>query len=662
MMVPLHARPHRPRWRVLSLAGVLLCLCAIAHPPEATAAQRRALLVGVSEVPGQPVGSWLRAPRNDVQLMRQALLSRGWRPEAIRTLADGVPGAATPDLGAIRSALEQALDASEPGDFMLLYFSGHGTRLLDPDKRYQEPDALAEMFLARQGALHDVEIGHWIQRLLARGVFVWTVFDTCSATSMTRGAPKPPAPPPDGDDPVLFRGLGAGQLATEVRAAALASSAPAHAATDGAPFAPPARYVALFAAESHQVAPELRLPRGQPGAPMHGLLTWAITEALSYHPTTWRALFNHVLSLYRPVIDELQQRFPARELPSPVIEGALDAPLFENTAIVASTQPAWMVHRRGSQWLVAAGLLDGVVPAQPLRIRATRPGGGEPEETMVVATAPSLDGTPVTLPAAWAGLPEEAAFQATPLNTPAALALRVHARTGQARQASRGMNLAYPASIEWTGGRQAQLRIAGDADHGFTATPDGGAPERTLPDTAALKRYLAGQANWRWMSHLAKIAQSGHAAALDGFDATLWGRPGPDGIAERWPMAALSRPSMPTAAAIEIGNASGRSVDLLVAGLTAEGDLVPIFPAAAGETNRFERGSADAPARKRFPLPAALAARGGALFVLATPARPRSPPRWYGLSPAESEAPIGATLRSSAPGAAEAVYAAMAHW
>ncbi|MFS2168325.1 caspase family protein, partial [Variovorax sp. Varisp62] len=175
---------------LLVLWLIACCTLAFATP--------RALLVGVSELANQPQALWLQAPRNDVMLMRDALLKQGFAASDIAMLADGVNGAALPESQAIHEALAKLLAQSRSGDFVLLYFSGHGTRLRDIAKRYQEPDGLSENFLARDvrgtlgsdnvltGDLRDADFDAWIQSFLAKNVFVASVFDTCSANSMTR--------------------------------------------------------------------------------------------------------------------------------------------------------------------------------------------------------------------------------------------------------------------------------------------------------------------------------------------------------------------------------------------------------------------------------------------------------------------------------------------
>lgn len=646
------ARRARLGWRWLG-ALWLAWLCAAGAALAASA--RHALLVGVSELPGQPPASWLRAPANDVRLMRATLLGQGWSPASIEVLADGVAGAPAPALDAIRAALGRLVANAAPGDFVLLYFSGHGARLRDPGKSYQEPDSLSEMFLAPGGALRDEEIGRWVQALLARGSFVWSVFDTCSAASMTRGGAAAASAATDDDDPIRFRGLGGTELAAPVRAAALGAEAGPVARADG-PQVPPARYVAFFASESHQVTPELRLPRRQPGAEMHGMLTWAIADALQEGPATWRALFERVLARYPAVIDELEQRFPTRELPSPVAEGALDAPLWRNAGAPASTQPAWPARREGGELVMAAGLLDGVLPGQALRV-SMLDADGRLQVADAIAAAPEAGRTRLALPAALRVAPPATGWQVAPAVPPAALALRVQPEDAAARQALDGISLEFPASLRVVDAGPADLRVRGDGAR-FVLAPAAAGPGHTVDGADALRRRLAGLATQRWLAQLAQLAQP--LPALAGFEAWLWPQGAPDGEAQPEPLAqAAARPL--AGAALEVANASGQSVDLMIVGVADDGGVWPVFPAALGESNRFERGDARLPARKRFALPAALARPGGSLLVLATPARARSAPRLFGLSPRPPDG-AGDVLLRAADAPADQAYAVLARW
>lgn len=651
-----HPRPLARVRRWLRAGAGMLVLWLVAASGPALAAQH-ALLVGVSQLSAEPPANWLQAPGNDVRLMRDALLSRGWQSAAIRTLADGVAGAGLPELAAIRAALGDLAATVGAGDFVVLYFSGHGTRFVDSQKAYDEPDGLAEMFLARDGALGDAEIGAWIQALLARGAFVWTVFDTCSSASMTRGAV---AVPGSADDPVVFRGLTPAQLSVAMQRAARQGRPDAPPA--GAPeaeFVPAARYVAFFAAESHQRTPELRLPRGNASATSHGLLTWALADALRSDATTWRDLFSQVLSRYPTVITELQARFPGRELPSPVAEGALDVPLFESAVRAASTLPSWPARRRPGQDGLAfdAGLLDGLVAGQMLRLAATLSDGSTRTADALVEEL-ELGRGGAALPPAWRTLPAGTSWQVAALAAPDAFALRVHADPASERQVLGTLSLAYPVSVQQVPVQEAELRIAA-VDGGFVATPVLGGSSRSFASAGELRQALAERAVQRWLRHILQLAQGPQAVALRGFEATLW--PAAD-AGQGWPLAPRGVPPGP-GAQVQISNASGRSVDLLLMGWTADGSLLPIFPAALGQSSRFEQGDARDPARKRFALPDRVAAAGGGLLVLATPARPHSVARFQGLSPQlEDDALPDLLLRSAEPRRSQALHAVLSQW
>jgi hypothetical protein len=617
----------------------VLLLAMLAAAACAGAAQR-ALLVGVSELVHQPASLWLQAPRNDVMLMRQALLKQGFAAADIAVLADGVSGAALPEAQRIHEALAQLLEQSRSGDFVLLYFSGHGTRWRDASKRYQEPDGLAENFLARDvrgavggsgalpGGLRDVDFDGWVQAFLARNVFVWSVFDTCSAASMTRGRVPVTTGVVSGppDDEVRFRGIRADLLAQSAAgASAAAPTAPA------APAVPRARYVAFFASESHQVTPELRLPRKSRDAQPQGLLTWAVAEALQRRPATWRELFDGVLALYPPVIAELEARFPERELPSPVAEGNLDAPLFANGAQPLGTRPTWRAQRSGASLAIRAGQLDGLVQGQELRVLASLEDGTRRSAAAALAQL-ELAGAQLPVPAALRDVPGSALWSVTPLAEPAAFALRVRAD----KPLPAGLSLDYPASIRparaGEDANEADLRWTdlGPAGHRLELLSPalGTGTGQVAADPAALRERLQGFARLKWFGELNRLAGG---ARLDGFEAALetWRA---DRMLRSEPLARSATPNPLLAGerlVLHVRNTAGTSLDMVIVGIDAEGGLRPVYPDAAGASNRFERGTRELPAAKHFELPW-LHSAGARLFVLATPAAPHSAPRLFG--------------------------------
>ncbi|WP_431125303.1 caspase family protein [Variovorax paradoxus] len=652
---------------------------------NAVFAAQRALLVGVSELVNQPQSLWLQAPRNDVMLMREALLKQGFAAPDITVLADGVSGAALPESRAIHEALGRLLAQSKSGDFVLLYFSGHGARWRDGTKRYQEPDGLAENFLARDvrgavgvdtvlaGGVRDVDFDAWVQAFLARNVFVWSVFDTCAATSMTRsanaGAATATAEGP-ADDEVRWRGL---------RAAQLRGAAPTAMAEASAPSAPPAservaraRYVAFFASESHQITPELRLPRKSRGAQPQGLLTWAVVGALERRPATWRELFDGVLSFYPPVIDELAQRFPTRELPSPVAEGNLDAQLFANSAVAASTRPVWRAQRSGDTLTLQAGLIDGLQPQQEVRLAATMEDGTVRSAQARLLQA-EIDSARVAVPPALRALSGAASWSAAPLAPPPALALRVRSDKGSLPPR---MNLDYPASVVSAGHapapgeapadvRWTDLGAAGQRIEVLSPALRSGSEAATqvLPDQAALRRRLEALARLKWWTQLSALG-NGSSAQVDGLEAVLeiWSG---ERLVRSEPVQKAGASLLPLRsgerAALSVRNASGHSIDMVVVGVDAQGGLRAVYPDDPGETNRFERGTRDAPAAKRFELPW-FDAPGGRLLVLASTASPYSSPRLFGAGPVEAAAPEVRVRGQLSEGKVRQTFAAMVHW
>ena len=121
----------------------------------------QALLIGVSNYPSLDKSLQLEGPANDVQLMRDLLMTTGFAESHIRVLADGVAGAAAqPTRAAILGELDGLADAAKKGDFVSLQFGGHGTQQPSrPGKVPVEADGLDELFLPRDVGQWDGDVG-----------------------------------------------------------------------------------------------------------------------------------------------------------------------------------------------------------------------------------------------------------------------------------------------------------------------------------------------------------------------------------------------------------------------------------------------------------------------------------------------------------------------
>lgn len=295
-------------------------------------AQALALLVGVSGYPQLPERFRLRGPANDVQLMQAALQDRGLPAHRITVLADGVAGSrALPTRANILTAIADVRRGAAPGDWALLYFSGHGAQLpQSADRRAQpgahlEPDALDEAFLPYDvggwrgdlgrvdGVLLDDHIGQALDGLLRAGLKLWVVFDTCHAGDMAKGAHgaagRPVArrvPPTALGVPDTWLPGATGARPRAVRPAPL----------------PPGLVVFSAAQPDEPAAEELQAvpARGQgaagaaaaPVARYYGVFTYQLARALP----GWQGDFQ---ALARTV----GQAYQARPFPTPAFEGDL---------------------------------------------------------------------------------------------------------------------------------------------------------------------------------------------------------------------------------------------------------------------------------------------------------------------------------------------------
>ena len=183
---------------ILRLALILSCLS-----PLSAAAAVRALLIGVSDY--HTLDADLRGPRNDVRLMAQALIGRGADPASLKVLttpgADlpaAVAPAADPTRAAILAGLDDLAATSEPGDTVVVYYSGHGSQA--PDQNGDEAGGYDEIILpsdstnwkgaigAVENSIVDDELRLKMQAILDTGAHLVAILDACHSATGFRGA------------------------------------------------------------------------------------------------------------------------------------------------------------------------------------------------------------------------------------------------------------------------------------------------------------------------------------------------------------------------------------------------------------------------------------------------------------------------------------------
>jgi hypothetical protein len=170
----------------------MLCLLAAgaALTTGAAHASPRALLIGVADVPGNPL------PGIDLDLdnMKKVADLMGFKPGEIKVLSNQQATYAN-----VKQALSTwARDGVGPDDRVLIYFSGHGTRVPDPspDNANGADDALVmhdveRARVAGKATLKNVLIGHEFGAALAAipSHDILVLVDACHSGSATRDLP-----------------------------------------------------------------------------------------------------------------------------------------------------------------------------------------------------------------------------------------------------------------------------------------------------------------------------------------------------------------------------------------------------------------------------------------------------------------------------------------
>lgn len=393
-MIATHRRLSRLRLGVL-LAGAMFS--------TAGAAAQYALLVGVSRYPELAPEHQLQAPANDVRLMREVLVQRGFEAAHIEVLADGVQGAQPPTHGAIVSALQRLGARVRKADTVYLHFSGHGSlqhldpRAATPVPRWQ-PVFLPRDVRAWSGsaaaaipnAITDTALRGLIDRINDAGAFVFVVFDACHSARLVRGAAAggegarlrwrhvdPGALGMSGEPPL--QALPVWFVPGQREAAGATRGASTPGATEPDRGRGQAAY--FYAAQSLELAASL--PQRTGGRPVwHGLFTWHIAQALALgEPLTHRQLGQHILSRY----DQL----PATTA-TPLFSGdGLDEAVFGRRA---PSVRQWPVQRFHDQLALPAGALSGLAEGALLALLADPLA---PAEAAASGAAPGRTSQPV---------------------------------------------------------------------------------------------------------------------------------------------------------------------------------------------------------------------------------------------------------------------------
>jgi hypothetical protein len=155
--------------------------------------RKLALIVGINEYPSQPLEGCL----NDVELQRNLLIHRfKFNPKDILVLTDS---AATRQ-GILTAFEEHLIKQAKPGDVVVYHYSGHGSRIFDPNPIIVEPnkEGLNGTFVPVDGKLPAgyPEVGGTVKDIMGHSLFllmsalktenVTVVLDCCFSGGATR--------------------------------------------------------------------------------------------------------------------------------------------------------------------------------------------------------------------------------------------------------------------------------------------------------------------------------------------------------------------------------------------------------------------------------------------------------------------------------------------
>jgi hypothetical protein len=156
--------------------------------------RKLALLVGINDYPANSQLKPLQGCVTDVELQRHLLIHRfGFNPKDIHTLTN----AQATRQGILDAFNEYLITQAKPEDVVVFHFSGHGSRVADPDK--DQPDGLNSTFVPVDAQLPDgfPQKGGIVQDITGHTLFLLmsavqsenftVVLDSCYSGGGTRG-------------------------------------------------------------------------------------------------------------------------------------------------------------------------------------------------------------------------------------------------------------------------------------------------------------------------------------------------------------------------------------------------------------------------------------------------------------------------------------------
>jgi hypothetical protein len=353
------------------------------EPREADTRRIHALIVGIdryrhsdARMPGA-VFSDLRGAVGDALRFKQALAELyGVDVDVPAADACDSSNAATTTLtddcatrARILEALEQRITTLRPGDTLLFYFAGHGSRYRDDEARDQDTGYNGTILPAdarspdgAPGDIFDVELKVLKDRATAAGLFFVSVFDSCNSATATRAGAA---------------GLSRSAPALTAATAPVPDAVPPSAAGGG-------YWVHLAAAQDGEEAQETG--GGAVGA-RAGVFTTALLDTLRM-PGMRDATFGDLIHEVR-----LRVAASGHAAQTPSAEGALTAVLGARSR----TAVLYDVEHAGSTTTLQAGATGGITRGSRFALYASQADAVARQASIATASVTAVAGTTATL-------------------------------------------------------------------------------------------------------------------------------------------------------------------------------------------------------------------------------------------------------------------------